>query len=430
MENVKKSRIFAPSILILSIIFNMTNKIKLSVLLTLFTFVSFITTSSLASVLVDGIYYELNKSDKTAEVANSNETYSGVIDIPASFVYEGTTYKVTTIASLAFIDCANVETVKIPSTVTGIKPSSFERCGLTSIEIGIGVIYIDFEAFRDCNKLVKLTLPSSLEIIENEAFAGCTSLAEIYVNRNDPPKLITKAFDGVDKANCKVYVPSGRKSTYARATGWKDFSNISEYSFNSDVTVNLGVADSEGNRWAGFCCDHAVLLPAGLTAYYASKYEDNGDGTYSLMLTAITSGNTLPAKKGLLLRGTDETYTLSKSTKTAAKTTGNLFAGTVDKMLIEAESCYLLGADASNEVVMALFNGTTLAPNTTYLPVSKVGENAGATISFKFAPEQGIEQIYTDETSNKEIYNLQGQRLNDTYAPGMYIVGGRKVWVK
>ncbi|MBP5499804.1 MAG: leucine-rich repeat domain-containing protein [Bacteroidales bacterium] len=408
----------------------MTNKIKFSVLLTLFTFVSFITTSAVASVLVDGIYYEMNKSDKTAAVANSNETYTGVIDIPASFVYEGTTYTVTTIDILAFIDCVNVETVKIPSTVTSIKPSSFERCGLTSIEIGNGVVYIDFEAFRDCNKLTKLTLPSSLEIIENEAFAGCTSLAEIYVNRNDPPKLVTKAFDGVDKTNCKVYVPTGRKSTYARATGWKDFSNISEYSFNADVTVTMGAADNEGNRWASFCCNNAVLLPAGLTAYYASEYKDNGDGTFSLMLTAITSGNTLPAKKGLLLCGSDETYTLSKSTKTAAKTTGNLFAGTVDKMLIEAESCYLLGADASNAAVMALFNGTTLAPNTAYLPVAKVGDNAGGTISFSFAPEQGIEQIFTDEVSNKEIYNLQGQRLNDTHAPGMYIVGGRKVWVK
>lgn len=408
----------------------MTNKIKFSVLLTLFTFVSFITTSAVASVLVDGIYYELNKSDKTAAVANSNETYTGVIDIPASFVYEGTTYTVTTIDILAFIDCVNVETVKIPSTVTGIKPSSFERCGLTSIEIGSGVVYIDFEAFRDCNKLVKLSLPSSLEIIENEAFAGCTSLAEIYVNRNDPPKLISAAFDGVDKTTCKVFVPTGRKSTYARATGWKAFSNISEYAFNSDVTVNMGVADSEGNRWAGFCCNYAVLLPAGLTAYYASKYVDNGDGTYSLMLTAITSGKTLPAKKGLLLCGTDETYTLSKSAKTAAKTTGNLFAGTVDKMLIEAESCYLLDTDASNNAVMTLFNGTTLAPNSVYLPVANVGENAGTTISFRIDPEQGIEQIFTDETSNKEIYNLQGQRLNDTHAPGMYIVGGRKVWVK
>lgn len=408
----------------------MTNKIKLSVLLTLFTFVSFISTSSLASVLVDGIYYELNKSEKTAEVANSNETYSGVVDIPASFVYEGTTYKVTSIGILAFIDCVNVETVKIPSTVTSIKPSSFERCGLTSIEIGSGVVYIDFEAFRDCDKLAKLTLPGSLEIIENEAFAGCTSLAEIYVNRNDPPKLITTTFDGVDKSTCKVYVPTGRKSTYTRATGWKDFSNISEYAFNSDVTVNLGVADSEGKRWAGFCYDYAVLLPAGLTAYYASKYEDNGDGTYSLVLTAITSGKTLPAKKGLLLCGTDETYTLSKSTKTAAKTTGNLFAGTVDKMLIEAESCYLLASDLSNNPVMSLYDGTTLAPNTVYLPVANVGENAGATINFRIDPEQGIEQIYTDETSNKEIYNLQGQRLNDTYAPGIYIVGGRKVLVK
>ena len=150
-------------------------------LLTLFTFVSFISTSSLASVLVDGIYYELNQSNMTAEVANSNETYSGVIDVPASFVYEGNTYKVTTIGILAFIDCANVETVKIPSTVTNIKPSSFERCGLTSIEIGSGVTFIDYEAFRDCEKLTKLTLPSTLKTIENETFAGCSSLAEIYI---------------------------------------------------------------------------------------------------------------------------------------------------------------------------------------------------------------------------------------------------------
>ena len=408
----------------------MTNKIKFSVLLTLFTFVSFISTSSLASVLVDGIFYELNQSNMTAEVANSNETYSGVIDIPASFVYEGSTYKVTTIGIIAFLDCANVETVKIPSTVTNIKPSSFERCGLTSIEIGSGVTFIDFEAFKDCRKLTKVTFPSSLKTIENETFSGCTSLTEIYVNRNNPPQIISTTFNEVDKIDCKVYVPTGRKSTYEKATGWKDFSNIIEYDFDTDVTVTMGAADSEGKRWASFCCDHAVLLPAGLTAYYASKYEDNGDGTCSLMLTAIASGKTLPAKNGLLLCGTDETYALSKSTDTAAKATGNLFAGTVDKMLVEAESCYLLGADATNEAVMALFNGTTLAPNTAYLPVAKVGENAGATISFKFDPEQGIEQIFTDETSNKEIYNLQGQRLNDTHAPGMYIVGGRKVWVK
>lgn len=408
----------------------MTNKIKFTMLLTLFTFVSFISTSSLASVLVDGIYYELNQSNMTAEVANSNETYSGVIDVPASFVYEGNTYKVTTIGILAFIDCANVETVKIPSTVTNIKPSSFERCGLTSIEIGSGVTFIDYEAFRDCEKLTKLTLPSTLKTIENETFAGCSSLAEIYINRNNPPRIISTTFNDVDKTSCKVYVPTGRKSTYESASGWKDFSNIIEYDFDTDVKVTLGAADSEGKRWASFCCDHAVLLPVGLTAYYASKYEDNGDGTYSLKLTAIASGKTLPAKNGLLLCGTDETYALSKSTGTAAKTTGNLFAGTVDKMLVEAESCYLLGAGASNETVMALFNGTTLAPNSAYLPVANVGENAGATISFRFDPEQGIEQIITDETSNKEIYNLQGQRLNDTHAPGMYIVGGRKVWVK
>ena len=408
----------------------MTNKIKFSVLLTLLSFVSFISTSSWASVLVDGIYYELNQSDKTAEVANSNETYAGIVEIPASFVYEGTTYKVTTIASLAFIDCANVTTVKIPSTVTGIKPSSFERCGLTSIEIGSGVIYIDFEAFRECTNLVSLTLPSSLEIIENEAFAGCTSLAEIYVKRNDPPKLISTAFDGVDKDNCKVYVPTGRKSAYSKATNWKAFKNFSEVNFDAELTVTMGAADAEGNRWASYCGEQTMLLPAGLTAFYATKYEDNGDGTYSLTLSTISSGKTLPAKKGLLLRGTDETYTLTKSTKTAAKTTGNLLSGTNDKMLVEAETIYLLGMDASSNAVMELSSATAITPNTAYLPVSKVGENAGATINFRYAPEQGIEQIFTDEVSNQEIYNLQGQRLNETPASGMYIIGGKKVWVK
>ena len=182
-----------------------------------------------ASVQVDGIYYELNTSAKTAAVASNPNKYSGGVNIPESFVYNGNTYNVTSIGSTAFLDCSGMTEIKMPSSVTSIASSAFERCtGLTYLYIGKGVSTINYEAFKNCSNLTSLTLPESVKSIGNESFSGCSSLSEIIVERTTAPTISSTTFNGVDKSSCSVYVPEGYRSSYANASNWKTFSSIVE----------------------------------------------------------------------------------------------------------------------------------------------------------------------------------------------------------
>lgn len=57
---------------------------------------------------VNGIFYELNASASTASVISGYQAgitevpYDGVITVPSTFVYDGTTYTVTSVADRAF----------------------------------------------------------------------------------------------------------------------------------------------------------------------------------------------------------------------------------------------------------------------------------------------------------------------------------------
>ena len=81
-------------------------------------------TSALAyDVVIDGICYNLNSEDKTAEVTDGGylgEKYSGEVVIPSSITVEGQEYPVTSIWAYAFDDCSGLTTVTIPNSVTSI----------------------------------------------------------------------------------------------------------------------------------------------------------------------------------------------------------------------------------------------------------------------------------------------------------------------
>ena len=65
-------------------------------------------TASAYDCVVDGIYYNLYKSGRTASVTYlylSSSAYQGTVVIPPSFEYEGATYSVTSIGYDAFCDC-------------------------------------------------------------------------------------------------------------------------------------------------------------------------------------------------------------------------------------------------------------------------------------------------------------------------------------
>ena len=109
---------------------------------------------------VDGIWYNFDNNNKTAEVTfqgNSHynyDEYSGDIVIPASVTYSGINYSVTSIGSRAFQSCYNMTSITIPNSVASIGNSAFQGCyNMTSITIPNSVTSIGDDAFLNCDKL-------------------------------------------------------------------------------------------------------------------------------------------------------------------------------------------------------------------------------------------------------------------------------------
>lgn len=62
-----------------------------------------------------------------------------------------------------------------------VTADKFENKEMTGVVIGEGYSTIDMNAFKDCDSLISVTIPSSLERIDADAFAGCSALQKIIV---------------------------------------------------------------------------------------------------------------------------------------------------------------------------------------------------------------------------------------------------------
>lgn len=86
---------------------------------------------------------------------------------------------VTGIGVFVFRDLVNLKEVSIPKSVVKIDSTSFEGCGLTSIEIPDSVTEIGNYAFANCTNLSVVKIPDSVTKIGVNAFAGCVELSEV-----------------------------------------------------------------------------------------------------------------------------------------------------------------------------------------------------------------------------------------------------------
>lgn len=118
---------------------------------------------------IDGIYYNFNNTQGTAEVTFKSQYYSseanlnayqGDVVIPSTVDYNNRSYNVIKICQDAFFNCP----------------------ALTSVEIHEGVTMIALHAFYDCSSLSSITIPESMTSIADNAFVNCSSLSSIYIN--------------------------------------------------------------------------------------------------------------------------------------------------------------------------------------------------------------------------------------------------------
>ena len=178
---------------------------------------------------INGIYYNLVKKVKVAEVVPScvfesdwNNQYSGDIVIPATVDYEGVTYNVTSIGRRAFFNC-NISSFTIPSSITSIGPEAFyinrsdEECKvyLSDLEAwcnintdGAANFYVDWRLYLNNEEINDLVLPNTLtEIKYYGPFFYCASIHSVTF-----PSSMTSTGES-SFANCKnltsAIIPDG-----------------------------------------------------------------------------------------------------------------------------------------------------------------------------------------------------------------------------
>lgn len=258
-------------------------------LLRLIVFIASLFTSLVANantVKIDGLYYNLDETAKTASVTyysyNSNDEYvSGNIKIPSSVTYSGNTYSVTSIGTFAFTDCEGLTSIDISKNVTNIDDYAFAGCkNLKSISFPTNITRIGYLAFSDCRSLSSISFPSNLIKIEPYAFEYCNNLSSIII-----PSSVTEigynAFPFLK--NIKTAGPIGSGCDYE--FGWTD--SIPKNAFSGcynliSVIIPSSVTKIGDYAFSGCNELNSIHLPSGV--------KDIGKGAFQACwkLTSVT----------------------------------------------------------------------------------------------------------------------------------------------
>lgn len=194
-----------------------------------------------ASTLIDGLYYDLDTSSRTATVTYQTmetDNYASLpasVKIPETVTYNGVTFTVTKIADSAFGYCKSMEEISIPGTVTEVGTTSY--------------FYRDLP-FHDCTSLKKVRFEDGKQSISLGAygsnaeysrglFASCP-LEEVYIGRN----VIYDKYDS--SLNSFAYHPEyyGYSAFYnqpklAKVTFSSTVTEIPAYLFYKNVAITL-----------------------------------------------------------------------------------------------------------------------------------------------------------------------------------------------
>ena len=261
-----------------------------------------------ASTLIDGLYYDMDTSNRTATVTyevdgtGNYASLSANVKIPKSVVYNGVTFTVTKIADKAFANCTVMESITIPGTVlqigqntgvsdlpfyncTSLKSVRFEdgvqslilgsyyssgtgyglfsNCPLEEVYIGRNITYQNsyynfekhpeyygYSAFYNQPKLANVTISLTVTEIPSCFFKGCKALNKVSI-QGQLTKIPAYSFDG-----CQLSVLTLSNS----------IEEIGDYAFQNNTkltTASLGDNVKKIGKYAFSGCTKLSILNLG-----------------------------------------------------------------------------------------------------------------------------------------------------------------------
>ena len=126
------------------------------------------------------------------------------------------------IGGSAFRGCESLRKLDIPTCVIRIGSYAFGNCSaLRSLKIPEGVTIIRSNLCYNAFSLQEINIPSGVTSIENYAFYNCKAMENYYLYPITPPTLSNKnAFTISD--NTKIHVPKGCLEAYQTADVWSE----------------------------------------------------------------------------------------------------------------------------------------------------------------------------------------------------------------
>lgn len=202
---------------------------------------------SASAVTVDGIFYRcyetgfeegfsINLYACVSDFDGKESRYNGVVTIPETVIgNNGDTYTVAMIDENTFDGCA-ISGITLPNTIEVIDEEAFRDCvNLTELTLPEKVRTIDEGAFKGCSGLKKIYILGPVtDIIDHHVFTGCTGLTDVYCYSTTPPNIERNTFESeyvMDNGeyhvrNIILHVPASALDDYKEHRRWGMFDNI------------------------------------------------------------------------------------------------------------------------------------------------------------------------------------------------------------
>jgi uncharacterized repeat protein (TIGR02543 family) len=165
----------------------------------------------------------------------------------------------------------SLTSVKLPTSLTSIGDNAFEGCsGLAdSLSLPAGLTSIGSSAFEGCSNLAgSLSLPEGIDSIGSSAFEGCSGLAGSLSLPAARTSIGSSAFEGCSGLAGSLSLPEGLTSIGSSA-----FEGCS--SLAGSLSLPAGLTSIEDKVFMG-CSDltGSLSLPQGLTSIGSSAFEN------------------------------------------------------------------------------------------------------------------------------------------------------------